>query len=128
MDSFIFVKGIFHPVPSWKLTYLLPAGTSFEPMIFLFFRWDISDRSVVEPGDLQVCFNGEVVKAQPIILNDDGTAWMLRIDHESPWMGFVRSKTSEHQATIPNLYTTASIASFFAHWSCYSAAFKDQFD
>ena len=23
--------------------------------------------------------------------------------------------------------TTASIASFFAHWSCYSAVFKDQF-
>ena len=24
--------------------------------------------------------------------------------------------------------TTASIASFFAHWSCYSATVKDQFD
>ena len=30
---------ILQGVPSWELTYPLPAGT-FESMIFLFFRWD----------------------------------------------------------------------------------------
>ena len=37
----------------------------------------------MQPNAQQVSLNGLIMKAHPIILNDDGTAWMLRIDQIS---------------------------------------------
>lgn len=70
----------------------------------------------VQPNALQVSLNGLVMKAHPIILNDDGTAWMLRIDQISNifWIGFPMVLSGQKlqmdlfQATLWHLY------SFFA--------------
>ena len=66
----------------------------------------------MQPNAQQVSLNGLVMKAHPIILNDDGTAWMLRIDQISKifCIGFPmvlsgqKLQMESFQATLWHLY------------------------